>query len=106
MSPSKFAPKFKRLPDFVAHSGEFARHAAFIARDCLRSYVIDSKGKEHIVQFAKENWWLADNVSLTEGRPSQYFIDSIEDSDVLLIDPTSHEGLVEKIPGYTEVQHR
>jgi len=42
----------------------------------------------------------ADNISLTEGTPSQYFIDAIEDSDVLLIDPPSHEKLVERIPGY------
>ena len=62
--------------------------------------MIDSKGKEHVVQFAPENWWLADNNSLSSQTPSQYFIDAIEDSDLLLIDPPSHETLVQKIPGY------
>ena len=50
--------------------------------------------------FAPENWWLADNISLATKAPSQYFVDAIEDSDVLLIDPASHEELVEKVPGY------
>jgi CRP-like cAMP-binding protein len=81
-------------------AGEVAKYAAFVARGCLRSYVIDPRGKEHIVMFAPETWWLADNISLATKAPSQYFVDAIEDSDVLLIDPASHERLVEKIPGY------
>ena len=42
-----------------------------MASGCLRSYVIDAKGKEHIVQFAPEEWWLADATSLMSGAPSQ-----------------------------------
>jgi len=84
----------------LQRAGEIAKHAAFVARGCLRSYVIDSKGKEHIVQFAPENWWLADSISLATQTPSQYFIDAIEDSEVLLIEPASHETLVNRIPGY------
>ena len=77
-----------------------------MARGCLRSYVIDSEGREHIVQFAPETWWLADNVSLATGAPSQYFVDAIEDSDLLLIDPLSHETIVERIPGYAAAFRR
>jgi hypothetical protein len=50
------------------------------ASGCPRTYVIDAKGKEHVVQFAPETWWVADNTSLAAGTPSQYFIDAIEDS--------------------------
>jgi CRP/FNR family transcriptional regulator, anaerobic regulatory protein len=84
----------------LQRAGEVAKHASFVARGCLRSYIIDAKGKEHIVQFAPENWWLADNTSLAAGTPSAYFIDAVEDSDVLLIDPPSHEQLVGRVPGY------
>ena len=58
------------------------------------------------MQFAPETWWLADNTSLAAGSPSQYFIDAIEDSDLLLIDPASHEKLVEQIPGYAAAFRR
>jgi CRP-like cAMP-binding protein len=95
-----FIPRNLRAGESLHHAGEVAKYAAFIAKGCLRSYVIDSKGKEHIVMFAPENWWLADNVSLATKTPSQYFVDAIEDSSVLLIDPASHETLVEKSPGY------
>jgi len=89
-----------RAGESLHQAGEVARYAAFVARGCLRSYVIDPKGKEHIVMFAPETWWLADNISLATKTPSQYFVDAIEDSDVLLIEPASHEKLVEKVPAY------
>jgi CRP-like cAMP-binding protein len=92
--------------EHLQRAGEVATHAAFVARGCLRSYVIDSKGKEHTVQFAPENWWLADNISLATGTRSQYFIDAIEVSDVLLLDPPSNETLVSRIPGYATALRR
>jgi CRP-like cAMP-binding protein len=89
-----------RAGEFLQRAGDVASHAAFVAAGCVRSYVIDAKGKEHIVQFAPETWWLADNTSLLTGAPSQYFVDAIEDSDLLLIDPPSHQQLVDHVPGY------
>src|SRR5262245_63351478 len=52
----------KRLPagEFLQRAGDVTQHAAFVATGCLRNYVIDPKGKEHIIQFAPETWWLAD----------------------------------------------
>jgi CRP-like cAMP-binding protein len=95
-----FRPATLRSGEFLQRAGTVAKDAAFVAKGCLRTYVIDAKGKEHIVLFAPETWWVADNVSLTSGRPSDYFIDAIEDSDLLLIDSPSHEAVVEKVPGY------
>jgi len=97
---SLFICRTLRAGESLHQAGEVARYAAFVARGCLRSYVIDPKGKEHIVMFAPETWWLADNISLATKTPSQYFVDAIEDSDVLLIEPASHEKLVEKVPAY------
>src|SRR5262245_8056772 len=93
---------FRRLPagEFLQRGGDVTRYAAFVTSGCLRSYVIDAKGKEHIVQFAPETWWLADATSLGGRSPSQYFIDAIEDSELLLIDGPSHQHLVESIDGY------
>ena len=59
-----FVPRSLRAGAFLQRAGDVTRHAAFVARGCLRNYVIDDKGKEHIVQFAPETWWLADSESL------------------------------------------
>jgi CRP-like cAMP-binding protein len=97
---SVFVPATLDSGDFLQRAGEVAKQAAFVAHGCLRSYVIDAKGKEHIVQFAPETWWLADSVSMSSGTPSEYFVDAIENSDLLLIDPAGHFKLIQEIPGY------
>jgi CRP-like cAMP-binding protein len=96
-----FQPRRLAAGEFLQRAGDVARHAAFVARGCLRSFVIDGKGKEHVVQFAPEQWWLADAISLNTGTPSQYFYGAIEDSDVLLIDAPGQQQLVDRVPGYS-----
>lgn len=93
---------YQHLPagEFLQRAGDVARHAVFVAGGCLRNYVIDAKGKEHIVQFAPETWWLADATSLRDRTPSAYFIDAIEDWELLLIDGPSHQTLIDRVPGY------
>ena len=97
---SLLVPRTLPAGDFLQRAGEVAKHAAFVASGCLRTYVIDAKGKEHIVQFAPETWWLADGVSLMSGTPSQYFVDAVEDSELLLLDGPSHQRLLNEVPGY------
>jgi CRP-like cAMP-binding protein len=101
-----FVPASLPANDFLQRAGGVAKYSAFVARGCLRKYVIDAQGKEHIVQFAPETWWLADAASLANGTPAQYFIDAVEDSELLLIDLPSHEAIVEKVPGYADAFRR
>lgn len=97
---TKFLLLRLRSGEFLQRAGEVARYSGFVGSGCMRKYAIDAAGKEHIVSFAPETWWVADGVSLASGTPTEFFIDAIEDSDLLLIDPASHERLVESIPGY------
>lgn len=86
--------------EFLQKAGDVPRYAAFVASGCLRNYIIDIKGKEHIVQFAPETWWLADSVNINAQTPSPYFIDAIEGADLLLIDRPSHQSIIEGVPSY------
>src|SRR5262245_8134302 len=95
-----------RRGEFLQRAGEVAKYTGFVAAGCMRKYLIDAAGKEHIVSFAPENWWVTDGVSLESGTPSQFFIDAIEDSDLLLIDPVSHEEIVGRVPGYAAAYRR
>ncbi len=66
----------------------------------LRSYSIDSKGKEHIYMFAPEGWIITDNVS--SDVPADLFIDVLEDSVVIQRDKdeiivTDTEKLIKRI---------
>jgi CRP-like cAMP-binding protein len=93
-----FAPRHLGKGGFLQRAGEPARHMAFVASGCLRSYVIDAKGKVHILGFAPEDWWLVDSARFRAGEPGELFIDAIEASDLLLIDHASHERMLDAVP--------
>lgn len=94
-----FIPRSIGKGGFLLREGEVAKYGAFVCRGLLRSYIIDSKGKEHILQFAPENWWISYKAGLPE-ETSTVFIGAIEDSETLLLDRPGHILLMEKIPGY------
>ncbi|MCO6495291.1 MAG: Crp/Fnr family transcriptional regulator [Bacteroidetes bacterium] len=71
---------------FVLMKGEVCKQTFFVESGLLRLYSIDSKGKEHIIQFAPETWFVSDRSSIYFGKPSEYFIDAIEDSELAVLD--------------------
>ena len=93
-----FSPRHLEKGEVLQRAGEPALYTAFVAKGCLRSYVIDDKGKVHVLAFAPEDWWLSDSALFLDGGPSTLFIDAIEASDVLLIDHPSHQRMLDEIP--------
>jgi len=100
MMQSVFIPRQLEKGELFIREGEIAKYGIFVTKGCLRSYVVDNKGKEHIVQFAPENWWLSDTNSLMNNIPTLYFVDAVEPSDILLIDLPSHKKLMAELPGF------
>jgi len=68
----------------LQQAGESASKVCFVKKGLLRSYTIDNKGKEHIFMFAPEGWIIADGADLD--APNDLFIDTLEDSQVEIID--------------------
>jgi CRP-like cAMP-binding protein len=58
----------------------------YVKRGLLRSYIIDSKGKEHIFMFAPEGWIIADVESLEYVKPIELFIDCLEEAEVIIFE--------------------
>jgi CRP-like cAMP-binding protein len=80
--------------------GEQCRCVYFVGKGCLRSYVIDNKGKEHIIQFAPENWWVSDENSFHRKEPAMFYIDAIEDAEVLIAEKDFYEKVPLIIPEF------
>jgi CRP-like cAMP-binding protein len=93
-------PMTLKKGEFFQRQGEVARLGAFVCTGFLRSYVIDNKGKEHIIQFAPESWWISDKIGMSKDAPATYFIDAIEDSELLTTDIQGHLTMLEKVAGY------
>jgi CRP-like cAMP-binding protein len=89
-----------RKKQFLVKEGEISRFEAFVLSGCLRTYEMDDQGTEHVIFFSIENWWAGDLYSFVTETPSRYFIDCLEDSELLLLDRASEELLFEKAPKF------
>jgi CRP-like cAMP-binding protein len=94
--------KEKRLRkrQYLLQEGDVSRYHCFITKGLLRTYSVDDKGNEHIIRFAMENWWISDRESLLSGEPSQFNIDAIEDSEVILFDKNDYDAAVPLTPRF------
>jgi CRP-like cAMP-binding protein len=97
-------PKKVRKKQYILQEGDVCKYEVFVEKGALRSYTIDEKGNEHIVQFAIEGWWTSDMYSFITGEPSVYNIDVLEDSELLLLSNPSQEELLQKVPKFEKYQ--
>lgn len=94
---SLFIPKKVRRKHFLLQAGDVSEYMFFVNKGCLRSYTVDEKGDEHIVQFAIEGWWIGDMNSFLTGEEATFNVDALEDSEVLLLDYNAQEQLYQQI---------
>lgn len=93
-----FLPKKLRKRLYLLQEGDINKYQAFVQKGILRSYTIDDKGNEHILQFASEGWWIADLSSYLTNEPSSFNIDALEDAELLLLSRPAWEEAMEKLP--------
>ena len=95
-----FSPKKLRRRQYILQQDDICKNLIFVEKGILRSYSIDSKGNEHIIQFAPEGWWISDVYSFLTGEAAVYNIEAIEDSELLLISKSSLDELYERVPKF------
>jgi len=78
--------------------GKVCKCNYFVSKGCLRLFFINEKGVEQTIQFALENWWLADYASFSAQKPSDFYIQAVEKSEVLALDFLSQEKLLQQFP--------
>ncbi len=71
---------------FLLNRGDICQFSFFVENGLLRSFTIDETGKEHIIQFASEDWIISDLSSAFFNEPSELFIEAIETTTVTLLD--------------------
>ncbi|RBL89505.1 Crp/Fnr family transcriptional regulator [Chitinophaga flava] len=94
--------KFRRVRKrtYLLQEGEICDFEAYIVKGCIRTYYLSDDGTETILSFAIEDWWVSDLYSFTEQKPSNMFIETIEDCELLIIDHKSKNELYQKIPKF------
>jgi CRP-like cAMP-binding protein len=80
-----FDRKRMRKRQYFLQEGDVCKYIGFIVRGSARMFSVDEKGHEHIIHFGLESWWLSDHESLVNLTPSPYYIEMLEDSELLII---------------------
>jgi CRP-like cAMP-binding protein len=97
--------KFKKA-QFLLRENQHCNHTFFVEKGLLRQFSIDEKGKEHILSFAPENWFVTDRESAYFNKPSAYYIQALEESEVVMLDESFIQLLSKKIPTFSDFNNR
>lgn len=83
---------------FVLTPGKLCNANYFVASGLMRLYFISKKDIEQITQFALENWWITDYDSIDSKKPSHFYIQAIEDTEVIVLEQSAENDLIAQIP--------
>jgi CRP-like cAMP-binding protein len=91
--------KLKRK-EFLLKPGEVSKTENFINKGCLRTYTVDANGFEHILMFATEDWWTGDLHSFLTQSPATYFVEALEDTEVIQYTKDNLDKLLVEVPKF------
>lgn len=69
----------------LLRAGDLKSEVYFVNSGLLRCFSIDEKGKEHIIQFAPEDWMVSERNSAVFNEASIFYIDAIEDTEAVVV---------------------
>jgi CRP-like cAMP-binding protein len=98
MIASRASQRNIKRRQLILQEGFTCKHYTFVVQGCFRMYALDDKGTEHNVQFAAENDWIADIGSFHSSKPSGFFIEAIEPSEIIQIEQQDLYFLYTNIP--------
>jgi CRP-like cAMP-binding protein len=92
--------EYKAVPKktMLLRAGDICNFEAYVNKGCIREYYIDSKGAEVTLQFAVEDWWVSDITSFQDQTASSMYIETLEDSELLVLSRESKEKLLAQVP--------
>lgn len=82
----------------LLEEGQVCRHNYFVTKGLLRKFYLNEKGIEQTTEFAIETWWMTDNISYEHKTPSEFYIQTVEKTELLVISAESQERLLANFP--------
>jgi CRP-like cAMP-binding protein len=92
--------------EVLLEKGQISKHVFFVEEGLLRFFSISKEGKEHIIQFAPEGWFVTERNSICYNEPSEYFIDACERTTVALLNQEFIERASELSPQFRAYNER
>ncbi len=87
----------------LLESGDVSKYQYIVSKGCLRLFIIKEDGSEVTVQFFFENQAVASMESAFTGKPGRMYLESIEESEVIVVRLKDWNELFERYPEYDRV---
>ena len=88
--------------EILADLGNYTNGSYYVDKGILKMYQINNDGKEQIIQFASESWYIQLNESAIFKKPNCFIIQAIEDCVVYIIDFKETRDLMLRDPHYMD----
>lgn len=95
---SHFIRKEMKKGDYYQRHGDISHAKAYINKGCTRTFVTREDGKETILFFSFEDWWLCDFASFNSGNPGTHNTEALEDCELFEITKTHWNEVRKQIP--------
>nr|WP_293833520.1 Crp/Fnr family transcriptional regulator [uncultured Arsenicibacter sp.] len=90
---SHFTSKKLKKHQFLVQEDDLVPNDFFVVHGLLKACFVNQDGKEHILQFAAEDWWITDYQAYFNQTKATLTIDCIEPTEVLCLSLYNREKL-------------
>lgn len=88
-----FTVKRVRKGQYLVHEGDDVKYEYLVLSGIYRVFYVDQDGKEYIVQFARENWWMTDYTAFFKQTNARMFVECLVEGEVLFSTLQAREKL-------------
>jgi CRP-like cAMP-binding protein len=92
--------------EIILSDNSIKKEHIFVASGCLRSFYKTENGKEYTIQFAINNWWISDYMTLYSDAKSSISIESLTPSKVFILDKNNVDKLYKEHPAFEAFQRK
>lgn len=87
-----------RKKENLLTQGETCKANYFVLNGILRKFFINQKGVEQTTEFAIENWWMTESFSYLNQSSTEFYIQAVENTELLVLHIDAHDKMLEQHP--------
>src|SRR6218665_3810198 len=92
-----FTVKKVKKHQYLVQEGDQVNFEYVIVKGIFRVFYADKDGKEYILQFARENWWMTDYIAFFNKKPATMNAVCMQDGEVLCLTLYGRETLAAEL---------
>ncbi|OJV55463.1 MAG: hypothetical protein BGO31_19045 [Bacteroidetes bacterium 43-16] len=95
---SFFMPMKVKKKTLLIEAGQIVTSEFLVAKGLLKAFMHDEAIREHIVQFAMEDWWISDYPAYAIQSKGQLCVQALEDCEVLALSLADKAAICATLP--------